>query len=196
MDFKPLPREFYEQDTLELARHLLGKVLVHISSEGLTAGMIVETEAYGQRDPACHASRGMTQRNAAMFGPAGMAYVYLVYGIYYCFNVVSGEEGAGEAVLVRALEPLEGLDLLHKRRQKARKRTDLMSGPGKLCVAMAINKGHNNRSLIEKPLFVAEGETVDRTAVACAPRIGISQATDKEWRYYLKENPYVSRIPK
>ncbi len=196
MDYEPLCRELYEDDTLTLARFLLGKVLVHYSPEGLTAGMIVETEAYRQGDPACHASRGMTQRNAMMFGPAGNAYVYLVYGIYCCFNVVGGKEGVGEAVLIRALEPLVGLDLLYKRRAKARKVTDLMSGPGKLCAAMAISREHNGLALLEKPLFIATGNAVDDNDIACAPRIGISQARDKEWRYYLKGNANVSCIVK
>ncbi len=196
MDFVPLCREFYEEDTLALARLLLGKVLVHDSPQGLTAGMIVETEAYRQGDPACHASRGMTQRNAMMFGPPGNAYVYLIYGIYCCFNVVGGKEGVGEAVLIRALEPLVGMDLLRKRRAKARKITDLMSGPGKLCAAMAISREHNGLSLLEKPLFIAAGNAVAENAVACAPRIGISQALDKEWRFYLKGNANVSCIVK
>ncbi len=196
MDFVPLCREFYEEDTLTLARLLLGKVLVHYSPEGLTAGMIVETEAYRQGDPACHASRGITKRNAMMFGPAGNAYVYLIYGIYCCFNVVGGKEGVGEAVLIRALEPLVGLDLLRKRRAKARKVTDLMSGPGKLCAAMAISRDHNGLSLLEKPLFIADGNAVAKNAVVCAPRIGISQALDKEWRFYIKENANVSCIVK
>lgn len=192
MDYKTLSRDFFKEDTLTLARLLLGKTLVHFSPEGLTAGKIVETEAYGEGDPACHASRGMTKRNEVMFGPAGLAYVYLIYGIYYCFNVVGGEEGKGEAVLIRALEPLAGLDLLYKRRKKARKVTDLMNGPGKLCAAMAITKEHNRHNLSEKPLFIATGENVEKDSVACTTRIGISQATEKEWRYYLKGNAYVS----
>jgi DNA-3-methyladenine glycosylase len=192
MDFEPLRREFYAEDTLTLARLLLGKVLVHDSPEGLTAGMIVETEAYRQGDPACHAARGMTQRNAMMFGPAGNAYVYLIYGIYFCFNVVGGTEGVGEAVLIRALEPLVGLDLLYQRREKAHMVTELMNGPGKLCTAMAISREHNGQPLFKEPLFVAAGKAVAENAVACATRIGISQATDKEWRYYLKGNANVS----
>lgn len=196
MDFEPLPRKFYEEDTLCLAQLLLGKTLVHCSSGGRTVGIIVETEAYCQNDPACHASRGQTQRNAVMFGPAGFAYVYLVYGNHFCFNVVSGQEEAGEAVLIRALEPILGLDLFYKRRGKARRVTDLLSGPGKLCAGMAITREHNGLSLIVKPLFIAAGIPVNSKAIGRAPRIGISKAKEKEWRYYLKDNAYVSRIVK
>ncbi|MEW5920601.1 MAG: DNA-3-methyladenine glycosylase [Bacillota bacterium] len=194
MDYEPLHREFYEEDTLTLARFLLGKVIVHHSPQGPTSGMIVETEAYLQGDPACHASRRMTRRNAVMFGPAGHAYVYLIYGNHYCFNVVSNREGVGEAVLIRALEPLEGLELISRRRSKAGKITDLTNGPGKLTAAMAIGREHNGLSLMEKPLFIARGWNVDTSSIVCAPRIGITQAKEKEWRYYLKENPFVSRF--
>ena len=196
MDFEPLSQKFFKEDTLSLAQLLLGKTLLHCSSDGRTAGKIVETEAYCQDDPACHASRGRTQRNAVMFGPAGFAYVYLVYGKHFCFNVVAGQVGAGEAVLIRALEPLLGLDLIYKRRGKARKVTDLLSGPGKLCAGMAITGKHNGLFLREEPLFIAAGMPVKNNAVVRAPRIGISQAKEKEWRYYLKDNAYVSRIIK
>lgn len=194
MDYKPLPREFYAEDTLKLARLLLGKVLVHASGEGLTAGMIVETEAYLQDDPACHASRGMTKRNATMFGPAGYAYVYFVYGNHFCFNVVGGPVGSGEAVLIRALEPLAGRDLMKKRRKNARKITELTNGPGKLCAAMAIAREHNGHLLTEKPLYLANGQQVDSSQVVSATRIGISRATEKEWRFYCKGNAYVSSL--
>lgn len=194
MKYLPLPGEFYENDTLILTRLLLGKILVHHSGEGLTSGIIVETEAYLQDDPACHASRGMTKGNAMMFSPAGYAYVYFIYGNHFCFNVVGGKKGVGEAVLIRALEPLEGIELMAKRREKARKLTELTNGPGKLCAAMAIGREHNGVFLTETPLFIAEGVEVDDSAIASAPRIGISKAKEKEWRFYLRDNAFVSRI--
>lgn len=193
MDFQPLSRKFYHTDTLTLARRLLGTILVHFSPEGLIAGMVVETEAYLRDDPACHAARGITRRNAVMFGAPGYAYVYLIYGNHYCFNVVSGEVGIGEAVLVRAIAPLAGLELIRSRRRKARKITDLTNGPGKLTAAMAIGREHNGLPLFEKPLFLARGQDMDPSEITVATRIGITHAVDKEWRYYLKGNPFVSQ---
>src|SRR5687767_2045780 len=146
-----LPRSFYEQETITVAKQLLGKVLVHKSFGGVTAGKIVETEAYlEQDDPANHAARGQTVRNAAMFGPPGYSYIYLIYGMYSCFNVVTGAEGVGEAVLIRALEPLEGIDVMQQRRsiQDVHK---LCNGPGKLVIAMGITKELYGHDLTQEP---------------------------------------------
>jgi DNA-3-methyladenine glycosylase len=129
-----------------------------------------------------------------MFGAPGYAYVYLIYGNHYCFNVVSGAAGMGEAVLVRALAPLAGLELMCSRRRKARKITDLTNGPGKLSAAMAISKEHNGLYLSEKPLFLARGQDVVPAEIIRTTRIGITQGVDKEWRYYLKGNPFVSHL--
>ncbi|HHX74615.1 MAG TPA: DNA-3-methyladenine glycosylase [Firmicutes bacterium] len=187
-----LPAGFYDRPTAEVARLLLGKILVHHSPEGLTAGRIVETEAYlAQEDPACHAARGMTRRNAPMFGPAGTAYIYLIYGVHHCFNVVTGKEGEGEAVLIRALEPLCGLDLMQARRNVGHK-TKLCSGPGNLCRAMKITPLLNGHPLSRPPLYLAadgyEGfETVTTT------RVGISLAAELPLRFYIAGNPCVSR---
>ncbi|MCW3491172.1 DNA-3-methyladenine glycosylase [Dethiobacter alkaliphilus] len=189
---QPLSKTFYRKPTEEVARRMLGKLLVHKSAQGITAGRIVETEAYlFHNDPACHACRGMTARNQAMFGEAGYAYVYLIYGIYYCFNVVTAPPGEGEAVLVRALEPVYGLELMAQRRKTQVKR-QLTSGPGKLCQAMAIDKTLNEADLTAGPLFLADdgeepGEIITTT------RIGISVAEDLPLRFYVSGNPYVSR---
>lgn len=187
-----LPKSFFQQPTLDVARGLLGKVLTHKTAEGSAAGRIVEVEAYLYcNDPACHASRGKTARNAAMFGPAGTAYVYLIYGMYYCFNVVTGVEGEGEAVLVRALEPLSGFDLMTTRRVTDDVR-QLASGPGKLCQALAINRKQDGLDLTNSPLVLADdGYTVDN--IITATRIGISVAADLPLRFYVAGNPYVSR---
>ena len=153
--YRPVPAAFFAADTVSVARALLGRMLVSDSPEGRTAGRIVETEAYLCDDAACHASRGETPRNRAMFGPPGRSYTYLIYGMYRCFNVVTGPAGLGEAVLIRALEPVEGLELMAQRRGK-RDPKALCSGPGKLVIALGIADLPNGSDLRERPLIVAE----------------------------------------
>lgn len=192
--FEPLQEDYFNKDALTLARLLLGRLLIHRSTEGVTAGIIVETEAYlSQNDPACHASRGKTKRNAVMFGPPGRAYVYFIYGMYYCFNIVANGEGIGEAVLIRALEPVEGLDLMQKRRGKSRSISSLTNGPGKLCTAMGIDGKLNGFPLFHPPLYLGKGIDVDASLIQSSGRIGIKQAREKPWRFYIKDNFFVSR---
>ena len=187
-----LTRKFYRRPTLEVARLLLGKVLVHESPEGTTAGMIVETEGYlGPEDAACHSARGCTARTEVMFGPAGHAYVYFTYGMHYCFNVVTREKGIAEAVLVRALEPLEGADLMRKRRGKQHL-ADLASGPAKLCVAMGIGRAENGHDLCSRPLYI-EDRGIEPGEVVWRPRIGIRVATEHLWRACIAGNAHVSK---
>jgi DNA-3-methyladenine glycosylase len=187
-----LKPKFYEGTTIDVACALLGKALVHETAAGITAGRVVEVEAYlYQGDPACHAARGRTARNDAMFGPAGTAYVYQIYGIHFCFNVVTSHKGHGEAVLVRALEPLVGCELMALRRG-IRAEKQLCSGPGKLCRAMAIDLGQNGASLSQNPLYLADdgftaGDIVRTT------RVGISAGIALPLRFYLADNPYISR---
>jgi len=187
-----LAKCFYEKPTIEVARSLLGKILVHAGEPGLAAGRIVETEAYlFHNDPACHAARGKTGRNASMFGPPGKAYVYLVYGLHCCFNVVTGKAGEGEAVLVRALEPLSGLDLMVSRRGTFQKRL-LASGPGRLCQALAIGLAQNGADLSAGSLYLAEDGYPEAQTVTTG-RVGIAVAAELPLRFYLAGNCFVSR---
>lgn len=187
-----LPRSFYARNTVTVARELLGNTLVHHSPEGLTAGRIVETEAYIQGDPACHASRGMTPRNRVMFGPPGHAYVYFIYGMYYCFNAVSAPEGVGEAVLIRALEPVEGVQLMRNRRGRERM-AELCGGPAKLVQAMGIARQHNGADLTEGPLFICRGKIKKQEKVVATTRIGIKEGVELPLRFYIDGNLYISR---
>lgn len=186
-----LPRSFYGRDTVLVAKELLGCYLVHASATGLTAGRIVETEAYLQGDPACHAARGMTPRNRVMFGPPGHAYVYFIYGMYYCFNVVTEREGVGEAVLIRALEPVAGIPLMQDRR-KREKLTELCSGPARLVQAMGISRAHNGCDLTKGPLFICRGE-VKPLRVVTTTRIGIKEGAELPLRFYVHGNNNISK---
>ncbi|TAH16427.1 MAG: DNA-3-methyladenine glycosylase [Runella slithyformis] len=194
-----LPLSFYEQrNTLQLAQQLLGCKLVCHTPEGRAAGIIVETEGYLTNDPACHAYRRKTPRNAAMFGPPGTIYVYLIYGMYHCINVVTADEGVGEAVLIRALEPTEGLDLMHLRRaqkQPDRKfsERELCNGPAKLVQALDISlPKHNGSSLIDGEIFI-EPPVLTNFDTVTTTRIGITQGVDLPYRFYVKNNRFVSK---
>lgn len=186
-----LDRAFFARNTVEVARDLLGCKLVHRCPEGVTAGLIVETEAYLQGDPACHANRGMTPRNRPMFGPPGIAYVYFIYGLYYCFNVVTASKGVGEAVLVRALEPVTGLDLMRQRRGRS-KVSDLCSGPARLAQAMGIGREQNEADLMGSNLFVA-GPRLWPRDITTTTRIGINLGKDLPLRYYVSGNSFISK---
>ncbi|MDO8886120.1 DNA-3-methyladenine glycosylase [Candidatus Oleimmundimicrobium sp.] len=186
-----LKRDFYERNTKVVAKELLGKVLVHRLPEGDITGRIVETEAYfGNGDPASHASRGKTPRNAIMFGPSGHAYVYFNYGMHYLFNIVTEKKGIPGAVLIRALEPIEGIDFMLQRR-KTKKLRCLTNGPAKLTQALGIDISHNGLDLVNGEIFVCD----DKKAVfkvASASRIGISVGKDELLRFYIKDNQFVS----
>ncbi len=187
--------EIFRHATEDVARALIGLYLCRESEEGLVSGKIVETEAYlSENDPACHASRGRTRRNAAMFDHPGKAYVYLIYGKYYCFNVVTRPEGTGEAVLIRAVEPAAGIDIMKKRRGLDCETTNLANGPGKLCRAFAIDKIFDGHDLQEKPLYLADSSTTDvHMRIIATPRIGISSAQDKLLRFIVNGSKYLSR---
>ena len=187
-----LPKEFYEKhDTLTLAKQLLGCTLVHESIEGRTSGIIVETEAYLQNDPACHAYRKKSVRNAPMFEGAGVSYVYLIYGLHHCFNIVSGVVGIGEAVLIRALEPKEGIELMQERR-KTKDLRNLCNGPAKLVQAMGITKKFNFLSMDSDQFYCLESQNTDYQIITTT-RIGITQGADLPYRFYISRNWFVSR---
>jgi len=190
-----LPRSFYEQSTLDVARQLLGKYLIRKHRDGITVGRIVETEAYvGPEDRACHASRGRTARTKIMFGPAGYAYVYLVYGFHHMLNIVTEAVDFPAAVLIRAVEPVQGVELMRTRRQTEQQQ-NLASGPGKLCQAFAIDRKLNGDDLCGKVLYLEHrGEPVSQ--VVTTPRIGVDYAgpwKDKPWRFLIKDNEFVSK---
>src|SRR2546425_2490118 len=179
----PLPRSFFSRDTLEVARALLGHLLVHETPAGILVGKIVEVEAYrGPRDPASHAYR-RTPRSQIMWGRPGTAYVYFTYGNHYCINVVTEPQGNAGAVLLRAVEPLEGIGLMRRRRGTGNDRL-LTSGPGRLTQAMGIGRSHNGADLTRPPLFLARGPAT-RPPIASSPRIGIRAAADRPWRVYI-----------
>ena len=182
-----LPREFYARSTLVVARELLGCWLVHDLQEGRRAGRIVEVEAYiGPDDRASHASRGRTARTAVMFGPPGHAYVYLIYGMYHCLNVVTESDGYPAAILIRALEPGEGVELS-------------TNGPGRLCRALRIDRRHNGLDLVTGALWIERrGERLDNGLVATGPRVGVDYAGEwaaREWRFLVRTSPYLSSRP-
>lgn len=195
-----LPVDFYRRPTLAVARDLVGKVLVHKSKQGVTAGAIVEVEAYiGEDDPACHAAAGPTARNAPLYGPPGRAYVYLNYGLHDMMNAVTEEEGHPAAVLIRALEPLDGLPLMRRRRSRAPWRKgkgpvsdhDLCRGPGNLCRAMGITLADNTRPLTRGPLTIQD-RGISHDDIVWDPRIGIRVGTDRMWRATVRGHHSVS----
>jgi DNA-3-methyladenine glycosylase len=194
-----LQRQLYQKNVIEVAKGLLGKILVHQSAEGTSAGRIVETEAYcGPEDQGSHSFGGRrTPRNDVMFGEKGFAYVYFIYGKYYCINITAGSvPGKPEAVLIRALEPTEGEDIMAKRRGLAVGRVDLTNGPGKLCMAMGITKVQNKTDMTSPPLYITESPNVLQEDIVESTRIGIDYAGDWKnmfWRFYIKENRFVSR---
>ncbi len=190
---RPLPAAFYDRPTEVVARGLLGAHLEHRTSEGVVRGRIVETEAYtGPEDPACHAAAGVTPRTRVLYGPPGRSYVYFIYGMHWCFNAVTREEGHGSAVLVRAIEPLAGQALMRRRRGVARD-IDLTNGPGKLCQAFGITSQQHDVRLDRGPLRILGGDQVPDEDVVVGPRIGIRKAADWPLRYHIRTNPFVSR---
>jgi DNA-3-methyladenine glycosylase len=192
-----LPRSFYSRPALDVANDLLGKVLVRRIGRKNLSGKIVETEAYaGPHDLACHASKGHTPRTSVMFGPPGYAYVYMIYGFYFCLNVVTEPPGYPAAVLIRAIEPLDNVGLMRKLRKNPERETNVTSGPGKLCMAMLIDKQLNGADLLGTAIWI-EDRSLDAGNIVTSPRVGVDYAgefKDKPWRFFVEGNPYVSRV--
>jgi DNA-3-methyladenine glycosylase len=194
---KKLPRDFYRQDTVAVARALLGCTLWRRHEDGLLGARIVETEAYlGANDMASHARRGLrSERNASMYLEGGHAYVYFTYGMHWCLNVVTGEADVAEAVLLRAAEPVRGVGSMWTRRTKAKREHELMNGPGKLCMAMAIDKSLDGESFRGETLYITQGDAIDEAGIAVSPRIGVENSGEAAlWplRFFLRGNRYVS----
>ncbi|MDB5034289.1 MAG: 3-methyladenine glycosylase [Chlorobi bacterium] len=184
-----LPRSFYTRDARTVARELIGHILVTEIDGIRTTGRIIETEAYlGTEDHASHAYRGPTNRNRPMFQAGGHVYIYFIYGMYYCFNVVTGGEGRGEAVLIRGVEPLEGIDAMRDRRGKTPRRDiELTNGPGKLVIALGIGSGMNGADLMtDARVRIEKGEMLPDDEVVATPRIGITRAAEFPWRWIAR----------
>jgi DNA-3-methyladenine glycosylase len=196
--FRVLPRRFYDRPTLDVARDLIGKVLVHHTPAGRASGMIVEAEAYiGESDPACHAAPGRTPRNAPLYGPPGFAYVYFNYGMHYLVNAVTEREGRPAAVLIRALAPLEDLDEMRSRRAALVRATrrppdhELCRGPGNLTRALGIDLAQNRLDLCESALVI-EDHGLEPGPLSWGPRIGIRVGVEQWWRVFVRGHPSVS----
>jgi DNA-3-methyladenine glycosylase len=208
-----LPRSFYLQRTLKVAKDLLGKHLIRKIGRSTLIGKIVEVEAYlGEKDPASHAYRGKTKRNEVMFLEGGHLYVYFTYGMHYCCNVVTEKKGIGHAVLLRAIEPVEGIERMMKNRKKNRsngiiknrsdgvledwrneKMVNLTNGPAKLCQAFGVARTQNGTDLLGDEIFITNRPKIPNSKIGQSTRIGIRNGKEKLWRFYIKENPFVSR---
>ena len=202
---KKLPRSFYLRPTLQVARDLIGKNIVRISSGRKLIGRIVETEAYREDDPASHAFRGRTNRNDVMFWKGGHLYVYFTYGMHFCANVVTREAEVGEAVLIRALEPLEGIDEMIRNRFRKSGRyifrepaalhtpSNLTNGPAKLCQALEIQRGLNGADLLDGEIYLLDAPRVPASRVGRSTRIGIVNGKEKKWRFFVKGSRWISK---
>jgi len=195
---KKIDWTFYLRDVWITAEDLLGKIFVKKKNDSIIAGRIVEVEAYsGEDDEAAHSYGGKTKRNSVIFEEGGLLYVYLIYGIHFCANVVTGKKNVGDAVLIRALEPLAGVDEMLKNRFPGNNLSDktflnLTNGPAKLCQAFDINRKENGVNLTGDNIFIAEDERSKKFDIVKTTRVGISKAKDLQWRFYIKDNPFVS----
>ena len=199
LPYKKLSRKFFTRELLTVAKELLGKILVKDDGKVKFSGKIVEVEAYdGSVDEAAHTFIGRTKRNEIMFGPGGFLYVYFTYGAHFCSNVVTGSGGQGTAVLIRAIEPLEGVKTMSKNRYgrnliNDKEKYNLTSGPGKVCQALSINKKHYGVDLTGDKIFLLDQPKLTNGQIVVSKRIGIKKSVDLPWRFYIKDNPYISR---
>ncbi|MFZ5979486.1 MAG: DNA-3-methyladenine glycosylase [Candidatus Zixiibacteriota bacterium] len=191
-----LTRSFYSRPTLTVAREILGKFIVYHTTEGKLSGRIVEVEAYiGEDDPACHAARGLTERNAVMFGPPGFSYIYFIYGMYHCLNFVTEKKGFAAAILLRAAEPDEGAAIMKKHSPKAARKIDLLNGPGKFCRSFGLTRRQNGLDLIGDTLYL-EDRDGPKVTIGQSRRIGIRDGRDKLWRFFDRDSRALTRFPK
>jgi len=196
---RKLKKSFYRRELLEVARSLIGKTLVKVNGKGNLAGKIVEVEAYhGDFDKAAHSYRGVTKRTEIMFQTGGYLYVYFTYGAHHCCNVVTGKKGQGTAVLIRAVEPLSGIETMSKNRfgrklKNDKEKFNLTSGPGKTCQAFGINRRHSGIDLTGDKIFILDAEKIKSKDIGVSKRIGITKSVDLPWRFFIKNNPYLSR---
>ena len=200
MKLTKLPRSFYLRPTLTVARDLLGKYLIRRIGRRRLVGKIVEVEAYcGQYDPASHAYRGMTKRNQVMFGEGGHLYVYFTYGMHFCSNVVTGESGVGEAALIRAVEPIEGIGVMRRNRGRKVEDHELTNGPAKFCEAFDIAREHNGIDLCGSQILIAASRSQHSAfldpifSITSSSRIGIRNGREQKWRFFVKGNVFVSK---
>lgn len=198
VNYKKLKRKFYNRTVLTVAKDLIGKILVVKTGRKVLAAKVVEVEAYhGDFDEASHTFKGKTKRNQVMFEEGGHVYVYFTYGVHYCANVVVGKKGKGIAVLIRAVEPLEGIPVMMKNRFGKKSIRDkslfnLTSGPGKVCEALGINLSHNGIDLIGDEVFIVDQPKLKSKEIGISSRIGITRSVDLQWRFFIIGNPFIS----
>jgi len=196
---KKLNREFYIRNLLAVAKDLLGKIIVRNTGHEVISGKIVELEAYhGEYDQASHAFKGKTKRNEVMFEEGGRMYVYFTYGTHFCANVVVGKKEKGLAVLIRGVEPLEGIDLMSINRYgrksiSEKEKSNLTSGPGKFCKGFGISRIHNGTDLTGNEIFILDRPNLRSKEIGVSKRIGITRSVDLQWRFFIKDNPFISR---
>jgi DNA-3-methyladenine glycosylase len=196
---KKLQKSFYRREVVVVARELLGKILVKSNGKEILAGKIVEVEAYhGDIDEAAHSYGGITKRNEIMFEAGGYLYVYFTYGAHHCCNVVTGKKGQGTAILIRAIEPISGLNTMIKNRFGRKLKNDreifnITSGPGKVCQAFKLDRSHFGTDLTGNEIFILDGEKIKNKDIGISKRIGITRSVDLPWRFFIKDNPYLSR---
>ena len=196
---KKLNRSFYKRELLDVARDLLGKTLVKVDGKIILAGKIIELEAYhGDFDKAAHSYGRKTKRNEIMFEEGGYLYVYFTYGVHHCCNVVTGKKGQGTAVLIRAIEPLSGINKMVRNRFGRRLRNDkeifnLTSGPGKVCQSLSIDRKHSGMNLTGEKIFILDNKKINDKSIGVSKRIGITKSVNLPWRFFIMNNPYLSR---
>ncbi|OGU55195.1 MAG: 3-methyladenine DNA glycosylase [Ignavibacteria bacterium RBG_13_36_8] len=196
---KKLPKNFYIRDVLTVAKELIGKVLVYQNGNKKLSGKIVEVEAYrGSVDQASHSFNGKTKRNEVMFEEGGLLYIYFTYGVHFCCNVVTGKCGQGDAVLLRAVEPVSGIEEMainrfNKKKIDEKELINLANGPGKICRAFNFNRSHNGTDLTGNQIYILDKEKIKNHSIVASTRIGIKKSVDLPWRFYIKDNPFVSK---